>query len=63
MGYIKQNFKDGETLKASQLNYLELDETVVEDIIVTLSELESINFLGHVGANLGIKTLVGDNEE
>ena len=47
----------------SQLNYLELDETVVEDIIVTLSELESINFLGHVGANLGIKTLVGDNEE
>lgn len=23
MGYIKQNFKDGETLKASQLNYLE----------------------------------------
>ena len=47
----------------SQLNYLELDETIVEDIIVTLSELESINFLGHVGANLGIKTLVGDNEE
>ena len=47
----------------SQLDFMQLDESVVEEIIVTLSELDSINFLGHVGANFAIKSLVGDNEE
>ena len=47
----------------SKLDFMQLDEEVVEEIIVTLSELDSINFLGHVGANFAIKSLVGDNEE
>ena len=47
----------------SQLDFMQLDESVVEEIIVTLSELDSINFLGHVGANFAIKSLVGDSEE
>ncbi|MCI5745124.1 MAG: hypothetical protein MR270_02440 [Erysipelotrichaceae bacterium] len=39
----------------SKLDYMDLDADVVEDIMLTLSNLNSINFLGHIGCNLAIK--------
>ena len=46
----------------TKLDYFALDTTTVEEIIQTLSELKSINFLGHIGTTYAIKNLVeGDS--
>ncbi len=45
----------------SSLDYFDLDAQVIENIMVTLSNLKSINFLGHIGCNLAIKSLVKDD--
>lgn len=45
----------------SKLDYFDLDTTTVEEIIQGLSELKSINFLGHIGTTYAIKNLVADD--
>ena len=42
----------------TKLDYFALDTTTVEEIIQSLSELKSINFLGHIGTTYAIKNLV-----
>lgn len=45
----------------TNLDYFALDTTTVEEIMQTLSELKSINFLGHIGTTFAIKKLVEED--
>lgn len=45
----------------AKLNYFDLDPEIVKNIVLTLSSLQSINFLGHVGSSFAVKSLVQDD--
>lgn len=47
----------------TELNYLELDTEQVKKIFNTLSELDSINFLGHVASSYAFKSMVEEDPE
>lgn len=49
------------TAEMDTVNYLELDTEKVKQITTTLSELESINFLGHVASAYAFKSLVEED--
>ena len=45
----------------AKLNYFDLDSEIVQNIVLTLSSLQSINFLGHVGISYAVKSLTQDD--
>lgn len=46
----------------SSINYLDLDPNAVEKLVISISNLKSINFLAHVGLSYSIKSLITENE-